>query len=438
MGLAAAAAFAAAQPAAAQSTWSAPQRVAVEGASQFSSLRLAVAADGRALLVWATRRPEYAIRAVDIAADGTIGRPVRVTPPGERASGPQVGLARGGEAVVAWRSGRARDRSVKAAFRGAGASSFGAPVRLSPAGGRSLLTGLDMAPDGHATAAWLRRSGRRWRVQVAERRPGGAFGAPRTLSPLGAGPASVAVAANGSRVVVWDRATLAPGRSVVEAATADAGGAFSARRRLSGAVTAFAPRVGVDANGGAIVAWPARQGSAHLLQAVVRRSSAEPFGTLATIASATGRDAGFSEAEAAIDAGRALATWSDFGEDPTVVRVARTDPSGAWSAGEQVSDDRSAAYTPEVRAAGGRAVVVWDDIPQDSPSRSGHLAASVSDGGPWSAPRTVSDPALILQSATSPRLAVAPDGTALAAYVDYGFEPDSGRGQLSVVRLPPG
>jgi hypothetical protein len=423
-------------PAAAQApAWSAPQRVAVERTAQFSSLRLAVGPDGRALLVWASRRPEYAIRAVDIAPDGTLGTPRRISPAGDRASGPQVGIGRDGEAIVAWRSGRAANRSVRAATRAAGAASFGAPVRISPLGGRSLLTGLDMGPDGTAVAAWVRRAAGQWRVQAAERAPGGAFGAVRTLSGPGAGAASVAVGGDGSRIVVWDRAPAAGG-AVVELVTAAPGGSFAARQRVSGSARAFAPRVATDAAGGAVVSWAEVLGRTQRLRAVTRTTSAAAFGPPATIARGTSPRAGFSEAEVALAAGRAWATWSDFGADPTVVRVARTDATGLWGPGERVSDTRSAAFTPEIRAAGERAVVIWDDTPQDGP-RYGHLAAAVFQAGAWSAPQTVSDPSLILQTATSPRLAMAPDGTALAAYVDYGFEPDSGRGQLSIVRLPP-
>lgn len=432
--MAATAAVGLAGPARAQApTWSAPQQVAVERGSQFSSLRLAVGPDGRGLLVWATRRPDYAIRAVDVAADGRIGRPIRVSPRGDRASGPQVGVARNGEAIVAWRSGRPRNRTVRAALRAPGGTAFGPAVRLSPIAGRSLLTGLDVGPDGTAVAAWVRRTSGGWRVEIAERPPGGRFGTASTVSGRGAGAAHVAIGDDLSRIVVWDRRS-ATRRLLVEAITAAPGEPFAARRRLSGAGDAFVPRLAIGTTGGAVISWAEIAGAGQRLQAVTRATAAAAFGPATTVAEATGPRSGFSEAEVASTAGRAYATWTDFGDDPPSVRVARTDAAGVWGPGERLSAASSAAFSPEVGAGGDRAVVVWNDTPQEG-NRSGHLAASVSDGtGPWSAAQTISDPALIMQSGTSPRVAVAPDGTALAAYVDYGFG-GSGRGQLSVVRL---
>lgn len=415
--------------------WGPPQRVAVEGVAQFSSVRLAVGPDGSGLLAWASRRPEFAIRAVNIAPDGTIGRPQRLSRRGDRASAPQVGIARGGEAVVAWRSGRAPNRTVTATVRQAGATSFGPRVRISPAGVHSNLTALGMGPDGRAVAAWLRKTDAGWRVEVAERTAGGSFGAPRTLSKPRSWRPSVAVGGDGSRIVVWRR-RVGGGRVVVEASLPRPDQPLAETTLLSRSSYVSGPRVAVDAEGAAVVGWIDR-GAAGRLQAVTRSSSLAAFGPATTLARSSSPGGGFGEIELAMAAGRAYATWTDYEAEPPIVRVARTDADGAWSPGEAVSDPSSTASHPEVRAVRGRAVVSWHDIAQ-SGVRRGHVAATTAHGaGQWSQPETISDPDLIVPFATSPRLAIAPDGTALVAYVDYGFEEDSGRGQLSIVRLPP-
>lgn len=91
--------------------WQGPVEVARERGVQFSSVGSALAADGHGVVVWASRAPRYAINAVAVAPDGVPGAAVALSPAGERASAPLVGMAADGEAVVAWHVGP-RSRGV--------------------------------------------------------------------------------------------------------------------------------------------------------------------------------------------------------------------------------------------------------------------------------------------------------------------------------------
>jgi hypothetical protein len=153
------------------------------------ALRLAVGADGRALLMWTEAS---GLRARARSAPGALWGSVE--PIADRPTGPTVlalALTPGGEALAAWRAGRGHGaQRIHAARRGP-FGGWSAPTMLSGAGvidGPSLAAGRD----GGAEAVWTRSLGPRTTRWVAEhaRRPAG--GAWRALKPLTASTGPVA------------------------------------------------------------------------------------------------------------------------------------------------------------------------------------------------------------------------------------------------------
>ena len=81
--------------------------------------------------------------------------------------------------VAAWPSGGV----IFAATRAPGASTFGAPVRLSAPGGFARSPQLAFTPDGHTVALWTQSDGLGRALVSSARPPGGAFGAPTVVRP---------------------------------------------------------------------------------------------------------------------------------------------------------------------------------------------------------------------------------------------------------------
>ena len=150
--------------------WQGPVEVSHERGAQFSSAGTALAADGHGIVVWASRAPRYAITAVDVAPDGSLGPAVAVSPPADRASAPLVGMAADGEAIVAWHVGP-RSRGVSLCIRPASGGAC-ALQRLSVPGRRAILQSLAVDVDGSAIVAWVQQTARGWRAAVSERAPG--------------------------------------------------------------------------------------------------------------------------------------------------------------------------------------------------------------------------------------------------------------------------
>jgi hypothetical protein len=197
-----------------------------------------------------------------------------------------AGMTASGEAVVAWgfaptRSGL-RELWVSIAAPGA---SFMAPVRV----GRlrhGLPFDLAVGADGRMLLAFVTGN----EIRVAERPPGGAFGAPTVVTdatdPVGAF-ITAALGADGAAVVAWQR--LWTGR--IDAVVRDAPGAFAApgtvaRRTVDVGVVPLAPFSFLVFEGDATSEFTSGGGVSG------------------------DRDAGFPRAEI-LAGGRALLTWAD-------------------------------------------------------------------------------------------------------------------------------
>jgi hypothetical protein len=157
-----------------------------------------------------------------------------------------------GETIAAW----VRLGIVEVAVRPPGGA-FGSPVPVSYAGADpTAAPDLAVANDGRVLLTWSDHCDQNRGTCVAEaiiRNPGGAFGAPVTLSDAGAGNPRGAFTSDGRAVVVWER------QAAIEAAIAPPVGGFSGKGDVVGssAVDVSSPDIATDAAGNAYVAWAA-------------------------------------------------------------------------------------------------------------------------------------------------------------------------------------
>jgi hypothetical protein len=252
----------------------APAGTALLGDEIFACAAVGGRPDGAAVLAGIVPDPQGRpeIVAADRSPGRTFGAPVVVARPGGRAEVVEVAAARsaGGDAVVAWVQATGSRGQVFASLRPAGGT-FGAPVAvdsgpgqvdlvagmsaggdavlawsaivpgdqlglgtrvmasIAPAGGRfggarvvardGRAAGLAVADDGRTLLALSARRA----LRVAERPPGGAFGAPVRLARTSASQVAVVLAGGGRAAVVWASA----GTGAAGVATRAASGAFS-------------------------------------------------------------------------------------------------------------------------------------------------------------------------------------------------------------------
>ncbi len=238
--------------------WTPPERASVDPGEAHAP-DVAVNARGAAVAAWVRTLPggvPEIVATVRRRAAGSWEPVAVVSPPGRAAADPTVAISRAGVAVVGWRQvvrdrvltvgGRPRTQVVYVAFarerRVAGP--WGAVAALSS--DQQKVGPPEIAIDGHgvAVATWHWGTGTApgspgfvGRVQLAERVPGQAWTAPRSVSHAtecrkGTGLPSVAVGTGGQAVVSWE-CRLVGGRTTAYAvARGDVPGRWSRERRL--------------------------------------------------------------------------------------------------------------------------------------------------------------------------------------------------------------
>jgi hypothetical protein len=227
--------------------------------------------------------------------------------------------------------------------------------------------------------------------------------------------------------------------------------------------SAYGPQLAADARGNAVAVFTSHDGEVHRVQAVYRPAGGS-WGPPVTL-SVPGQESSQPDPQVAVDGrGRAVAVWKADGA-PQRLQVAERRADGTWSTPVTISTADRHAYQHQVVAdAQGGATVVWGSSPMtgddpvdeivwaahrpaggawDPPVKlavegfTPHLgvdaegtvtavwrqndsqavqAASLSLGGSWSSPVTLSEPA---QNATAPRVAVNPSGAAVAVWRGY-------------------
>jgi hypothetical protein len=285
--------------------------------------------------------------------------------------------------------------------------------------------GVDVAANarGDTIVSWTRNAGGGTQmVQAAFRPAGGSFGPPQDIGltepcylfAIGGATPDVALDAQGGAVIVFP-AIADSGEGVVRSALKPPGGAFAGPVDLATGVPTLddIPRVTMNAAGTAVAVWSRRIGANTIVQSSTR-SPGGAFGPAINL-SAAGANAKTPRV-ALNDAGATAIAW--VRRDATVDRAqARLRPAGqgAFAAVQDLSTTGTAgqdASTPDVALdPRGVATVVWSReiagntlIQSRFLNAAGVIAAGIDD---------VSGPADL---SVAPNLAVDPSGTAVTVF----------------------
>lgn len=288
--------------------------------SAVGALVVAMSPNGRTLVAWS--RLVGSVQRVQVrwrSATGTLSATQTVSPPGQSADSPQAAIAPNGNAIVVWRLFSGSNYQVQLRPRTAGGA-LGAVKTLSPSDRNADSPHVAVDPDGDAVVVWRILNGAVFRIQAAARSAAGALGAARMVSPpsvnSGAFP-RVGMDADGDAVVAWYANNGDDVR--VYARTRRAGGVFSAVAALSPAgLDAGPPQLAVDADGNSVVGWLVASGGIFRAQARTRPAAGPP--TPVVFLSASGVNASAPDI-AGNASGITLAAWVRSGSPFTRVQA---------------------------------------------------------------------------------------------------------------------
>jgi hypothetical protein len=333
--------------------------------------------------------------------------------------------AQGNATVVGTRPTVEPDRSVAVMTRPAGGQ-WSALDDISALDGLASDPKVAVDPHGNAVVVWSARSDLlSGTITVATRSAGGAWSAPFDLSGVvrGASDQQVAVDAAGNATVIWSQISAGGNGYVVRTASRPLGGAWSAPVDLSAGPTSSGPQLAVAPDGSATAVWILHEpvGTSWTVQAKSRPAGGLQAWSAAANLTSDGRSAEYPRV--AVDAqGRATVAWSFFDGSGSAVRAVHRSAGGAWSLPVDVTDDPGQVSSRIALAVDpqGNATAVWGSFkPGD-----GYVVRSSRrpPGGAWGAPVDLSapdgSPGFILEP--DPQVVVDPQGNVNASWHDFG------------------
>jgi hypothetical protein len=298
------------------------------------------------------------VQAIRRSASGALSAVKTLSAAGQDTVDPvAVGVDDNGNAVIAWArydGGANRIQAVRWATGG----SIGSVQTLSASGSNALEPAVAVDPDGNAVVVWSRSDGANLRIQAIRRAAGGNLSSVKNLSTSGrdAHAARVGIDAQGNAIVAWLRSDGSNER--VQVRRRSRGGTLSAVQTLSAAgQSAVTPSLAVDASGRAVVVWARPDGANYRIQ--IRRRAAG--GSLSSVKTVSDPGEHAVDPKVGLDAkGNATAVWSRSEGASARVQVVRRSAGGSLSAVETLSAAGQNAATPAVAVqAKGNAIVAW-------------------------------------------------------------------------------
>jgi hypothetical protein len=219
----------------------------------------------------------------------------------------------------------------------------------------------------------------------------------------------VAVDAEGDAVFTWSR--FDGGHTRIQARARSADGTLSAVKTLSDSgQDAFSPQVAVNADGDAVFTWVRFDGTNYRIQARARSAA----GTWSGVQDLSDPVQSANSPQVAVDRdGDAVFTWQRFDGANLRIQARKRSATGALSAVQTLSNNRSDADQPQVAVdPGGDAVFTW--VRRDGSGFLRVQARARSAAGALSKVQNLSDPG---QDAGSPQVAVDRDGDAVFTWV---------------------
>jgi hypothetical protein len=289
-------------------------------------------------------------------------------------------------------------------------ASFAAAGPITSAEVEADTSRVALDAQGTAYIMWVRLDGANLRVQTRTRSSAGALGPVQTLSSAGQDAFSPEMAVNprGDAVFVWLRSDGTNTRVQIRARSPE--GSFSAVQTVSPAGReAFAPAVAIDANGRAVVTWQGHDGTFVRIQARAR-SLGGALGAVQTL-SPPGEH-GWQPQIAIDSSSTAVITW--YRNDGAHYRVQMRVRSVGGSLGvvQNVSPAGGNAQDPRVAMApDGTAIFTWHR--RDGANVARIQARARSASGEFSDVQTLSAAG---QDASRPRVAIDADGNAVVSW----------------------
>ena len=255
------------QSAAAAPTWLPSKNLSVTGNG--GDLNVAVDAGGDAFAAW-TR--SGTVQAAERPAGGTWSAAQALSGNCLGAHSVRLAVNAAGRAVVVWECSKGGNTSVQASTRAAGRSWSG-PHDLSAPGQDAHVPQVALDRAGDTLAVWARSNGTDVIVQAALQRPSGAWLAPEDVSGPGldVDRPDVALDSHGNGVAVWQSSDGY--NSVIRVAARSAAGSWSTSQALSSDGYSERPQVRVDSAGGAVAVWSVNA-TGWRVQAAIRRAGA--------------------------------------------------------------------------------------------------------------------------------------------------------------------
>ncbi len=235
-------------------------------------------------------------------------------------------------------------------------ATFDAPLDLSSAAQSADQPQVAVANNGDAVFAWLRSDGSNVRVQTRTLNAAGALSSVQNISLPGndASGARVAIDADGDAVFVWHRSD-----DTVQTRARSAAGQLSAVQQVSpqGQDAEF-PELAVDNAGDAVYAWQVSSGGTGWIQARTRTAAGSlsaPQDLFSPLAQ------GFFQHQVAVDAdGDAVFAWLAFDGTDFSVKARALSTSGVLAAIQTVSPAGQDGSAPQLAVdATGDAVFTW-------------------------------------------------------------------------------
>lgn len=247
--------------------------------------RVGVDAAGNAVAAWVLLSPTSVVQVRRRAVDGTLGPIQNLTTTTASAVDPQIGVDAAGNAVVAFRRLQTEGYVVQARRRSAAGGLSEIQTFSSPGATQPQVA---VSPDAGAVVAWLQTHGAYARLYASRRPPGGSWTSGQNIA--------------GDDAIVDDY------------------------------------RVGLDADGDAVLAWAHGRDDAQVID--IRRRSAA--GVLSSIETLTPpghvAEAGYFELDLAVEpGGGAVANWTAPVAGANQVHARRRAPTGELSPVQQIS-----------------------------------------------------------------------------------------------------
>ncbi len=280
---------------------------------------------------------------------------------GQSADGkPSIAFAPDGTATAVWVRSNGTNFIIQASTRPPGGS-FGPPENLSATGRDATDPEISVLPDGAATVVWSRSDGSNTIIQSRTRPPGGSFEAAEDLSPIGEDSQFPRIAAGpeGTTVVAWSCILCgAIPTNLVQISTRPPGGSFGSPQSLSGGGgPAINAAVAVGPGGMVAVAWRKRLGPDWRIQAAVRPAGGS-FGVPSTL-SAAGVD--FIRPEVATGPDRTTTVVWQGDEAAGPIQGSTRPPDGSFAPAETLSGATGGIYGSVVEAGDdGSMTVAWN------------------------------------------------------------------------------